>query len=253
MEKFKSLTSSSLMWVQFTLITHCQIPFISHPKTNSKVQLMRMIKNREIFLVQIATRPFPKHIYMSLRALLNSTLTRNEFGSFQTQPIHNIEGSKPCIYTFYTKTRQIPYYSILESIPVIFFFPSFFLFFSSSSSSSLLFSSLLSVFSLSFSKTKMRYLFWYYPYLILSPLYFNIFFLFISLFLSFGASLTFQSKEETSSLFPSSHLSLPQFSSLFPYLIFLISFFYYSLVLNFIFILNSIYQNPTLAYELIKL
>ena len=70
---------------------------------------MRVIKNREIFLVQIATRPFPIHIYRSLRALLNPTLTRNEFGSFQTQPIHKIEGSKPCIYTLYTKTRQIPY------------------------------------------------------------------------------------------------------------------------------------------------
>ena len=135
---------------------------------------MHMIKNREIFLVQIATRPFPKHIYRSLRALLNSTLTRNEFESFQTQTIHKIKGSKPCIYTFYTKTIQIPYCSILESIHVIFFFPSFFLLFSSSSSSSLLFSSLLSVFALSFSKTKMRYLSWSYPYLILSYFYFTL-------------------------------------------------------------------------------
>ena len=108
-EKLKSLTSSSLMWLQFTRRTHCQIPFISYPTISYKVRLMRVIKNREIFLVQIATKPFPKHIYMSLRALLNSTLTRNEFRSFQTQPIHKIEGSKPCIYTFYTKTRQIPY------------------------------------------------------------------------------------------------------------------------------------------------
>ena len=97
------------MWLQFTRRTYCQIPFISYPKIISKVRLMLVIKNREIFLVQIATRPFPKHIYRSLRALLNSTLTRNEFGSFQTQLIHKIEGSKPCIYTFYTKTRQIPY------------------------------------------------------------------------------------------------------------------------------------------------
>ena len=129
------------MWIQFTRRTHCQIPFISYPKISSKVRLMRMNKNREIFLVQIATRPFPKHIYRSLRTLLNSTLTRNEFGSFQTQPIHKIEGYKPSIYTFYTKTRQIPYsnsYKTLDfhtrihtqfvaSIPVIFFsFPSFF-------------------------------------------------------------------------------------------------------------------------------
>ena len=170
-EKFKSLTSSSLIWIQFTRRTHSQIPFVFYPKTSSKVRLMRMIKNREIFLVQIATRPFPKHIYRSLRAILNSTLTRNEFGSFQTQTIHKIEDSKPCIYTFCTKTRQIPYCSIL----VIFFFPSFFLLFSSFSfSSSHLFSSLLYVFALSFSKTKMRYLFWSYPYLILSPFYFTL-------------------------------------------------------------------------------
>ena len=45
--------------------------------------------------------------------------------------------------------------------------------FSYSSSSSFLFSSLLSVFALSFSKTKMRYLFWSYPYLILSPFCFT--------------------------------------------------------------------------------
>ena len=106
-EKFKSLTSSSLIWIQFTRRTHCQIPFISYLKISSKVRLMCRIKNREIFLVQISTRPFPKHIYRSLRALLNSTLTRNEFRSFQTQTINKIEGSKPCIYTFYTKTRQI--------------------------------------------------------------------------------------------------------------------------------------------------
>ena len=103
---------------------------------------MRRIKNKEIFLVQIATRPFPKHIYRSLRALLNSTLTRNEFGSFQTQTIHKIEGSKPCIYTFYTKTRQIhtivqksilfhtelnKFHTHIVYKPVIFFsFPSFF-------------------------------------------------------------------------------------------------------------------------------
>ena len=173
------------MWLQFIRTTHCQIPFISYPKFSSKFRLMHVIKNREIFLVQIATRPFPKHIYRSLRALLNSTLTRNEFGSFQTQPIHQIEGSKPCIYTFYTKTRQIPYKTldfhtrihtnIHSSIPVISFFPfllSSFLF-SSSFSSSFLLSSLLSVFALSFSKTKMRYLSWSYPYLILSPFYFT--------------------------------------------------------------------------------
>ena len=78
------------MWLQFTRRTHCQIPFIYYPKISSKVRLMRKIKNREIFLVQISTRPFPKHIYRSLRALLNSTLTRNEFGSFQIQTLRII-------------------------------------------------------------------------------------------------------------------------------------------------------------------
>ena len=133
------------MWLQFTRRTDCQIPFTSYTKISSKVRLIRRIKNREIFLVQIATRPFPKHIYRSLKALLNSTLIRNEFGSFQTQTIHKIEGSKPYIYSFYTKTRQI--HTIVQKkkksilfhtklnkfnthivyMPVIFFsFPSFF-------------------------------------------------------------------------------------------------------------------------------
>ena len=133
---------------------------------------MHMTKNREIFLVQIATRPFSKHIYRSLRALLNSTLTRNEFGSFQTQPMHIIEGSKPCIYTFYTNIHTIIHTKTLDfhtqfvaSIHVIFFFLSFFLLFFSLLLLLLLllllpFSSLFSYpFLLSFSKTKMRYLF----------------------------------------------------------------------------------------------
>ena len=130
------------MWLQFIRRTHCQIPFIFYPKISSKVRLIHRIKNREIFLVQISTRPFPKHIYRSLRTLLNSTLTRNEFGSFQTQTIHKIEGSKPCIYISYTKTRQIhtivqksilfhtelnKFHTHIVYIPVIFFsFPSFF-------------------------------------------------------------------------------------------------------------------------------
>ena len=142
-------------------------------------------KNKENFLVQIATRPFPKHIYMSLRPLLNSTLTISEFESFQTQTIHKIDDSKPCIYTFYTNIHtiihtktldfhtQIPY--TIRSIHTCdFFFLSFFLLFFSLILLLLLpFSSLLSVFALSFSKTKMRYLFWSSPYLILSPFYFT--------------------------------------------------------------------------------
>ena len=171
-EKFERLTSSSLMWLQFTGRTHCQIPFIYYPKISSKVRLMCVIKNREIFLVQIATRPFPKHIYRSLRALLNSTLTRNEFGSFQTQPIHKIEGSKPCIYTFYTKTRQIPYSNPYKTLDFHTRIHTCDLLFPFLLSSLLFFLSLIHFFALSFSKTKMRYLFWSYPYLILSFFYF---------------------------------------------------------------------------------
>ena len=132
---------------------------------------MRVIKNREIFLVQIATRPFPKHMYRILRALLNSTLTRKEFGSFQTQPIHKIEGSKPCIYTFYTfytKTRQIPYSNPYKTLDFHTRIHTCDLLFPFLLSSLLFFFSLIRFFALSFSKTKMRYLFWSYPYLILS-------------------------------------------------------------------------------------
>ena len=89
------------MWLKFTRRIPCKIPFIYYPKISSKVRLLRVIK--------IGKFSWFKLIYRSLRALLNSTLTRNEFGSFETQPIHKIEGSKPSIYTFYTKTRQIPY------------------------------------------------------------------------------------------------------------------------------------------------
>ena len=39
-EKFKSLTSSSLMWIQFPRRTYFQILFISDPKTCSKVRLV---------------------------------------------------------------------------------------------------------------------------------------------------------------------------------------------------------------------
>ena len=76
------------MWIQFTRRTHFQIPFMYYPKRSSKVRLMRRIKNMEIYLVPIATSPVPKHNYRSLRTFLNSTLTRNEFESFQTQTIH---------------------------------------------------------------------------------------------------------------------------------------------------------------------
>ena len=76
------------MWLQFTRRTCCQIPFIYNPKTCSKVWLLRMIKNMKIYLVQLAARPFPKHIYRILRALLNSTLTRNEIESLQTMYLY---------------------------------------------------------------------------------------------------------------------------------------------------------------------
>ena len=94
------------------------------------------------------------------------------------------------------------------------FLLSSFLFSSSSSSSSFLFTSPFSIFALSLFIQDQNEIF----ILVLSL--FDLIPFFISLFLSFGASLTIQSKEETSSLFPSSHLSLPQFSSLFAYLIF---------------------------------
>ena len=179
-------------------------------------------QNREIFLVQLAARPFPKHNRRSLRTFINSTLTRNKIGSLKTMYLYFLHPKldKPILlyklryFSIQNLTSsiqnhtQIPYTHISiqifivpysnfivpynprhVSIPMIFFF-FFFL--------SLIFS--LIRFCSSLSKTKMRYLFWSYPYLILSPFYF-----------------TFQLKEETSSLFPSSHLSLPQFSSLFDF------------------------------------
>ena len=76
------------MWLQFNRRTYFQIFFISDPKIRSKVRLLSMIKNREIFLVQLPTSLVPKHNYRSLRTFLNSTLTRNEFERFQTQTIH---------------------------------------------------------------------------------------------------------------------------------------------------------------------
>ena len=93
------------MWLQFTRRTYCQIPFISNPKTHSKVRLLSMIKNKEIFLVQLATSPVPKHYYRSLQTFLNSTLTRNEFESFQTQtqekvPNHVSNLSRPKLHKY---------------------------------------------------------------------------------------------------------------------------------------------------------
>ena len=107
---------------------------------------------------------------------------------------------------FSIQSPSIPYThsfhtNIYSSIHVIFFFLSFFLLFSFL----FFFFFFLIRFCSLFLRPKIRYLFWSYPYLILSPFYF-----------------TFQSKEETSSLFPSSHLSLPQFSSLFHFNIFLL-------------------------------
>ena len=128
---------------------------------------------------------------------------------------------------------------------MIFFFPSFFLLFSSSSSSSFLFSSsssssflfssFLSVFALPFSKTKMRYLFWSYPYLVLSPF-------FISLFSLFWSILDHPVKVRK---LPPSFLKVTYlFHNFLPYLIFVISLFYYSLVLQL-----SITLNITYAYS----
>ena len=127
-----------------------------------------------------------------------SILFHTELNKFHTKPYSN------SIHPYFHTNIHSSILKFHSSLPVIFsflFLLSSFRF--SSSSSSFLFSSLLSIFPLSFSKTKMGYLFWFYLYLILSP--------FISL-----------SKEETSPLFPSSHLSLPYFSSLFYYNIFLL-------------------------------
>ena len=164
---------------------------------------MRRIKNTEIYLVQLAARPFPKHIYRILRALLNLTLTRKDIGSFQTQTIHkSILLYKNRHFSIRNLTSPIQPKTCIHTCDLLFpFLPSSFLFSSSSSSSSsFFFSSLLSVFALSFFKTKNEIFI-----LVLSPFYF-----------------TFQSKEKTSSLFPLRHFSLPQFSSSFHSNIFLL-------------------------------
>ena len=118
---------------------------------------------------------------------------------------------------------------------MIFFFLSFSLLFSYLLLLLLLpFSSLLSyLFLLSFSKTKMRYLFWSYPHLILSPFYFT-----FSLFWSF---LDHPVKVRK---FPSSFLQATcLFHNFLPYFILIYSF-YYSLVLQL-----SITLNLTYAYS----
>ena len=186
------------MWLKFTRRTHYQIPFIYYQKISSNVRLMHRIKNTEIYLVQLAARPFPKHIYKNLRALLNLTLTRNEIGSFQTQTIHkSILLYKNRHFSIRNLTSPIQPKTCIHTCDLLFpFLLSSFLFYSSS----FIFSSLLSVFALSFFKTKNEIFI-----LVLYPFYF-----------------TFQSKEETSSLFPLNHFSLPQFSSLFHYNIFLL-------------------------------
>ena len=100
-----------------------------------------MIKNRAIFLVQLATRPFPKHIYRSLRALLNSTLTRNEFGVSKPKPyakerVPNYVSklSRPKLdfhthtHSFHTNIHSfIPVSLLLSSFPYFFFSFLFFL------------------------------------------------------------------------------------------------------------------------------
>ena len=138
------------MWIQFTRRTHYQIPFSSYPKISYKVRLMRRIKNTKIYLVQLAARPFPKHIYRFLRALLNLTLTRNEIGSFQTQTIHkSILLYKNRHFSIRNLTSPIQPKTCIHTCDLLFpFLLSYFLFSYSSSSSSFLFSSLLSVFAL---------------------------------------------------------------------------------------------------------
>ena len=211
-----------------------------------------MIKNTEIYLVQLAARPFSTHINRSLRVLLNSTLHEMSLGVPKPKPypryrvLNHVSiiyipklDFHPHTHNFHTNIHSYlhPYSnSILKfscSIPMIFsflFLLSSFLF-SSSSSSSFLFSSLLSVLLSLSPKTKMRYLF-----------------LVLSLFDLIPFLFHFPRRKLPPSFLQATCL----FHNFLPYFI-LISFFYYPLVLTFRFILNSIYQNPTLAYELIIL
>ena len=158
------------------------------------------------------THNFHTNIHSSLYPYSNSIL---KFSS----SIH------PYFHTFLYKNPS--------SIPVIFsflFLLSSFLF-SSSSSSSFLFSSLLSVFALSFFKTKMR-----------------LFILVLSLFVLIPFLFHFPRRKLPPSFLQATCL-FHNFSSLFHYNIFLLlpfgpHFHFYS---------HSIYQNPTLTYKLIKL
>ena len=154
------------------------MPLIYYSKTHSKVQLLHMIKNKEFSWFNLQLYP-SQNTYRSIRTLLNSTLTRNEFGSSQPKPYtkqrvpnHVSKRSRPKLDfhtpVIYIHILIVPYnprhVSILKFHTYDLLFPfllSSFLF--SSSSSSFLFS------SLSLSKTKMRYLFWSYPFLFHFP------------------------------------------------------------------------------------
>ena len=130
----------------------------------------------------------------------------------------------PYSHSFHTKLC-LGHVSILEFHTCDLLFPfllSSFLFSSSSSSSS---SSLLSVFALSLSKTKMRYLFWSYPFLFHFPV-------------------------KGGNFLPLSFKPLVSSTILHPYFI-LISFFYYSLVLQLSNICKSNFDIFTIASNLL--
>ena len=144
-------------------------------------------------------------------------------------PNHVSKLSRPKL-DFHTHTHSF-HTNIHSTIPVIFFFLSFFRLFFFLLLLLLPFSSLLSYpFLLSFSKTKMRFLFWSYPYLILSPFCFT-----FSLFWSI-----LDHPIKGGNFLPLSFKPLVSSTNFLPYFI-LISFFYYSLVPQLSFTLNLTY------------
>ena len=228
------------MWIQFTRRIYCKIPFIYDPKTRSNVWLLSMIKNTEIYLVQLAARPFMTHINRSLRVLLNLTLHEMSLGVPKPKP--------------YPRYRVLNHVSII-SIPKLDFHPHTHNFHTNIHSSLYPYSNSILKFSSSI-----------HPYFHTCDLLFLSFFLlFFSLLLLFFVrfcSLYFQDQNEifilVLSLFdlipflfhfqrrklPPSFLQATWLLHNFlPYFI-LISFFYYSLVLQF-----SITLDLTYAYS----
>ena len=139
-----------------------------HPKRSSNERVMTfqswrsyivtLIVSIQIFIVPYKNTRLP-YTHSFHTGVRKSILFHTELNKFHTF-LYKIIVPYKTILKFHTYDLLFPF--LLSSF-----------LFSSSSSSSFLFSSLLYVFALSFSKTKMRYLFWSYPYLILSPFYFT--------------------------------------------------------------------------------